>query len=64
MTTVLVSEKRFYQFFRELGEPLEPNVPPPVPSPEVMQQLFEIAARYRYWIGSRKENAAIGIDLA
>jgi hypothetical protein len=64
VTTVLVSEKRLYQFFRELAEPLEPNVPPPVPSPEVMQQLFEVAARYRYWIGSPKENAAIGIDLA
>ncbi len=64
VTTVLVSEKQLYQFFRELAEPLEPNAPPPVPSPEVMQQLFEVAARYQYWIGSPSENAAIGIDLA
>jgi hypothetical protein len=28
-----------------------------------MQKLFEVAARYEYWIGSPSENAAIGINL-
>jgi hypothetical protein len=60
--TVLVSEGQLYRFFRELAQPLDPNAPPPVTNPEVMQKLFEVAARYHYWIGSPSENAAIGID--
>jgi len=63
VATVLVSENRLYQFFRELAKPLEAGAPPPVPTPEVMQQLFEVAARYGYRIGSPSENKAIGIDL-
>jgi len=63
VTTMLVSEERLYRFFRELAKPLEDGAPPPVPTAEVMQQLFEVAARYGYWIGSPSENKAIGIDL-
>jgi len=63
VTTMLVSEERLYRFFRELAKPLEAGAPPPVPTPEVMQQLFEVAARYGYWIGSPSENKVIGIDL-
>jgi hypothetical protein len=40
-----------------------PDAPPPVPKPEVMQRLFEVAARYQYWLGSPADNAAIGINL-
>jgi quercetin dioxygenase-like cupin family protein len=61
--TVLVSQGQLYRFFRELAEPLDAGAAPPVPSPEVMQKLFEVAARYHYWIGSPEENAAIGIRL-
>jgi quercetin dioxygenase-like cupin family protein len=61
--TVLVSEGQIYRFFRELAEPLDPGVLPPIPKPETLQRLFEVAARYRYWIGSASENAAIGINL-
>jgi quercetin dioxygenase-like cupin family protein len=60
---VSVSERQLYCFFRELAEPLDPNVPPPAPTPEAMQKLFEVAARYEYWIGSPSENATIGINL-
>jgi quercetin dioxygenase-like cupin family protein len=60
---VLVSEQQLYDFFRELAEPLDPNAVPAAPKPEVMQRLFELAARYQYWIGSPSENAAIGINL-
>jgi quercetin dioxygenase-like cupin family protein len=64
VTTVLVSGRQLYQFFRELGEPLDPPVvPPQAPKPEVLQKLFEVAARYQYWMGSPSENAAIGIHL-
>jgi quercetin dioxygenase-like cupin family protein len=61
--TVLVSEGQLYRFFRELAEPLDPGTARPVPKPEVMRKLFEVAARYQYWIGSPSENAAIGINL-
>jgi quercetin dioxygenase-like cupin family protein len=60
---VLVTEEQLYRFFRELAEPLEPGVAPPVPTPEVMQRLYKVAARYQYWIGSPADNAAIGINL-
>jgi len=63
VTAVVVSEGRLYRFFRELAQPLDPGAPPPVPTPEVMQKLFEVASRYQYWIGSPADNAAIGIDL-
>ena len=63
VSTVLVSQEQLYRFFRELAEPLEPGASPPVPTPEVMLRLFEVAARYQYWIGSPSENAAIGITL-
>jgi hypothetical protein len=28
-----------------------------------MQQLFQLAAKYKFWLGSPEENAAIGIQL-
>jgi hypothetical protein len=60
---VSVGERQLYRFFRELAEPLDPNAVPAAPKPEAMQKLFEVAARYEYWIGSPSENAAIGINL-
>ena len=55
--------RQLYCFFRELAEPLDPNAPPSMPTPEAMQKLFAVAARYEYWLGSPSENAAIGINL-
>jgi quercetin dioxygenase-like cupin family protein len=63
VSTILVTQEQVYRFFLELGEPLNPGASPAVPTPEVMQHLFEVAARYGYWIGSPSENAAIGISL-
>ena len=63
MMTVLVSDGQPYRFFLELAEPFAPGATPPGPTPEVMQRLFEVAARYHYWIGSPADNAAIGINL-
>jgi hypothetical protein len=57
---VLVSERQLYDFFRELAEPLDPNAVPAAPKPEVMQRLFELAARYQYWIGSPSETQPLG----
>jgi hypothetical protein len=60
---VLVTGRELYRFFRELAEPLDPVVTPQAPKPEALQRLFELAARYQYWMGSPSENAAIGIQL-
>jgi quercetin dioxygenase-like cupin family protein len=60
---VLVSGREVYRFFRELAEPLDPSASPLPPNPEVLHRLFEVAARYQFWMGSPSENAAIGIHL-
>ncbi len=62
--TVLISDEQLYRFFKELAEPLASGSGPPPPTPAVMQKLFEVAARYNYWIGTPPENAAIGIHLS
>jgi quercetin dioxygenase-like cupin family protein len=61
-TTVLVTQDRLYAFFREIAKPVDgqPGTPP---SPEELQQLFIVAAKYGYWMGSPEENGAIGINL-
>lgn len=61
--TILISDEQLYRFFQELADPLDPASGPPPPTPAVMEKLFEVAARYKYWIGSPAENASIGIDL-
>jgi quercetin dioxygenase-like cupin family protein len=60
--TVLVTQNRLYGFFREIAKPVngQPGTPP---CPEELQQLFMVAAKYGYWMGSPEENGAIGIDL-
>ena len=63
MTSIIVTKQELYSFFRELARPFDPNRPPAPPTPEEMQQLFSVAEKYEYWLGSRDENAAIGISL-
>ena len=61
-TTVLVTQDRLYAFFREIAKPVD-GQPGTSPSPEELQQLFIVAAKYGYWMGSPEENAAIGINV-
>jgi quercetin dioxygenase-like cupin family protein len=63
VTTITVSKQKLYSFFRELARPFDPNNPPGPPTPEEMQQLFSVAKKYKYWLASPDENAAIGISL-
>jgi quercetin dioxygenase-like cupin family protein len=63
MTAITVSKRELYTFFRELAQPFDPNKPPAPPTPEEMEQLLHVAARYEYWLASPEENAAIGISL-
>jgi hypothetical protein len=50
-----------YAFFRELTKPFDPGQPASPPTREEIQEIFEVAARYGYWMGSPEENAAIGL---
>ena len=61
-TTLLVTQDLLYGFFREIARPID-GQPATPPSPEALQQLFIVAARYGYWMGSPEENGAIGINL-
>jgi quercetin dioxygenase-like cupin family protein len=59
---IAVTERGLYEFFREIAKPAQewPSTPP---SPDDMQRLFAVAAKYSYWMGSHEENAAVGIKL-
>ena len=35
-----------------------------IPTPADLQHLVEVSERYGYWLGSREENTAVGIELA
>jgi hypothetical protein len=63
-TSITVSKQQLYSFFRELARPFDPHRPLAPPTPNEMQQLFNAAQRYGYWLASPDENAAIGISLS
>jgi len=52
-----------YRFLHEVTKPVDPDQPAIPPTPEQVQELFETAARYGYWMGSPEENRAIGLSL-
>ena len=60
---ITVTQSGLYELFRELAKPFDPNQPAAPPTPEAMQQLFEAAAKYGYWLASPEENAAIGLPI-
>ena len=63
VSAILVGDGQLERFFHELAVPLGSGDTPPAPTPDVMQKLYEVAARYEYWIGSPQDNASIGIVL-
>jgi quercetin dioxygenase-like cupin family protein len=63
ITSIVVSKQELYRFFRELARPFDPNRPPAPPTPDEIQQFFNVAEKYEYWLASLDENAAIGISL-
>ena len=58
-----VTGEELYKFFVELAMPLDRASPPAQPTPEQLQKLFAVAAKYGYWLGSPDDNAAVGIKL-
>lgn len=63
MILALVTKSELYKFFRELAKPFDAKQHHAPPTPEAMQELFQIAAKYGYWIASPEENAAIGLSI-
>jgi quercetin dioxygenase-like cupin family protein len=62
-TMILVTTSKLYSFFQEVSEPADRDRAATPPPPQRLQKLFETATRYGYWMGSREENAAIGLIL-
>jgi hypothetical protein len=54
VTLALVTKSELYSFFRELARPFSPNQPAAARTPETMQQLFAVAAKYGYWLASQR----------
>ena len=61
--TMVASGREIYEFFREVVEPFDPSSSPAPPTKEHIQVLVEAAAKYRYWMASPEENAAIGLFI-
>jgi hypothetical protein len=58
-TLIIPYRREWNEFFREIAKPAQQGPPAP-PSPEDMQRLFAVAAKYSHWMGSPEENAALG----
>ena len=63
ITSIIVSKQELYSFFRELARPFDPNMPPSRPAPDELRELRSAAQKYKYWLATPDENAAIGISL-
>jgi quercetin dioxygenase-like cupin family protein len=60
---IALTGEELYKFFVELAVPLDRTSPPAPPTPEQLQRVFAVAAKYGYWLGSPADNAAIGVNL-
>jgi quercetin dioxygenase-like cupin family protein len=63
MTTLITCTAKLGRALREMGQ-LTGEGGKQIPTPADLQRLVEISVRYGYWLGSREENAAVGIELA
>ena len=59
---VIVTTSKMFKFLHEVSKPFDPNQPVTPPTPDEIQELFRVAARYGYWMGSPEENRAIGLS--
>jgi quercetin dioxygenase-like cupin family protein len=60
--TLVTTTPKLGRFFQEIGRAASPGAPLVAPTPEDLQHLMRLAAKYEYWIGSPAENAAFGIS--
>lgn len=62
-TIVVVTTSKLYDFFHEVSKPFDPTRSATPPTPDEFQKFFKTVEKYGYWMGSREENAAIGLSL-
>jgi quercetin dioxygenase-like cupin family protein len=60
---LITTTPKIARFFREIGRPITPGVPPRPPTPDELQRFAQVAAKYQYWNASPAENAALGISF-
>ena len=63
MAALITCTTKLGRALREMGQ-LTSEGGKRIPTPADVQRLIEISERYGYWLGSREENAAVGIELA
>jgi quercetin dioxygenase-like cupin family protein len=63
MAALITCTAKLGRALREMGQ-LTSEGGKRIPTPADVQRLIEISERYGYWLGSREENAAVGIELA
>ena len=51
------------RFFQEIGRPVSIGASLPPPTPDELQHLARVSAKYGYWSASPPENSAVGINL-
>jgi quercetin dioxygenase-like cupin family protein len=62
MAALITCTANLGRAFGEMGQ-LAPEGGKRTPTPADIQGLVEISDRYGYWLGSREENAAVGISF-
>ncbi|SFJ83662.1 Cupin domain-containing protein [Paenibacillus sp. UNC496MF] len=62
VTLLIASTMKMGQFFKEIGRPAA-SVPPGPPEPAAVGNFVQTAISYGYWLGTPKENAAIGLMM-
>jgi anti-sigma factor ChrR (cupin superfamily) len=63
IATLITCTAKLGRALREMGQ-LTSEGGKRIPTLADLQRLVEISERYGYWLGSREENAAVGIELA
>jgi quercetin dioxygenase-like cupin family protein len=58
---LIITTARLGQFFREAGRPVAAATQPP--SPQEVARFVETASKYGYRLGTREQNATVGIEL-
>jgi len=60
---IVVTTPTLGQFFQEVGRTVPPGKTLPPPTPDDFERFERIARKYRHWLASPAENAAVGIVL-
>lgn len=58
---LMATTTRMGQFFRDVGRPNAPGLPPPTLAD--LQHLETISSEYGYWMGTPADNLVVGITL-